>query len=323
MVVLCTDVEDASRPEMEALAGKLAPDVEVVVTGEPLARDHPELARATVLCVSVHDQVTFDVVEAAPKLELVVTRSTGMDNVDAAACAERGVEATPLPEYATEAVAEMTVAGMTLLLRRGMEGFRRALGGREGGGGAVEGRWDRDGLLSTRLSDATVGVVGVGRIGRRVSELCVTRGATVLGYDIQPDPGFDPEGFLWTASLDQLLPRADVLTLHVPLDDSTRHMVAAEELAALPEGAVLVNTSRGPVVETGALVEALESGDLGGAYVDVLEGEPEPPLLEELLAHPNVLVTPHLAAYDERTVKDRYRLAARIVEGHVAGRPDG
>lgn len=309
-VVVCTAVEPEGRDLLMALEDEAGVD-EVVVTegslpGDPA--DLPALARAGVLCVAVHDRVDEGVLDAAPDLRLVVTRSTGIDNVDVEACKARGVDARHLPEYASEAVLEMAVTAITLLLRRAPEGFRRALD---------DGAWDRTDLLARRLSDVTVGVVGVGRIGRRVARACAAAGASVLGYDVAPDPTFQPPGFAWMTSLDQVLPRADALTLHVDLNETSRGLIGADEMAALPDGAVVVNTSRGAVVDTVALCEALESGRLGGAYVDVLEGEPDPPALERLLeAHPNVLVTPHLAAYDRRTVEDRYRLAADVVRAH-------
>lgn len=299
--ILATGVAPIGKEHLAEMDG-------IEIREPPLAEiPDKELARVRALCVSVHDEVGASVLDAAPDLELVVTRSTGIDNVDVEACRERGVDAFHLPEYATEAVAELTVAGMTLALRRVPEGTARTR----------EGRWDRSGLMSRRLPDATVGVVGVGRIGREVARRCTDLGADVLGYDIAPQPTFRPPGFAWMAALDQVLPHADVLTLHVPLDETTRHMIGAEELGKLPEGAVVVNTSRGPVVETAALLDALDEGTLGGAVVDVLEGEPDPPLLDELAAHPRTIVTPHVAAFDERTVRDRYRLAVGVIREHL------
>lgn len=302
MVVLCTGVEEHGRAILQALDG-------VAIDTGPLSAGDPRLADARVLCVGVHDTVDAHVLDAAPDLELVVTRSTGIDNVDVAACRARDVRAHPLPEYATEAVAEMALAGMTLVLRNAPAGAARTW----------QGRWDRDGLMSRRLADATVGVVGVGRIGSEVARRAGRRGASVLGFDVAPDPAFDPPGFVWMASQPQVLERADVLTLHVPLSEATEGLIGADELAMLPDDAVLVNTSRGEVVDTAALVEALEEGALAGAYVDVLAGEPDPPLLDRLVAHPNVLVTPHLAAFDERTAKDRYRLAVERIEELLDG----
>lgn len=297
MVTLYTDVEPFGEPVLAEV------DDAVVETG-PLTPDHPELADAEALCVSVHDVVDVEVLDAAPELELVLSRSTGIDNVDVEACEARGVQARPLPEYATEAVAEMTLAGATMVLRNAPAGHARAR----------EGDWDRDGLLSRRLSDVTVGVVGIGRIGSEVARRCAARGANVVGYDLAPRPAFSPPGFIWVASLDDVLDHADLLTLHVPLDETTQGMIGSGELARLPDDGVLVNTSRGEVVDTDALLDALEQGTLHGAYVDVLAGEPEPPRLDELTAQPNVVVTPHLAAYDERTARDRYRLAVQAIE---------
>jgi phosphoglycerate dehydrogenase-like enzyme len=305
MTILATRVED----EGWSLLG----DVDGLTrTREPLNPSLKGLGEAKALCVSVKDTVDEAVLGAAPELELVLSRSTGIDNVDAEACQARGVEARPLPEYATEAVAEVTEAALTMLLRRIPEGASRTRSG----------TWDRDGLLSRRLEDATVGVVGVGRIGKAVTGRLLDRGAEVVGYDVVDMPGFDPEGFAWAPTLDELLARADAATLHVPLADATEDLVGAGELATLGEGGVLVNTARGGVVDAAAVADALESGALAGAYLDVLEGEPDPDpaLLDRLASQPRCLVTPHLAAYDERTARRRYAIAAQVLEGWLAGR---
>lgn len=300
MTILATRVEDEGWDLLGAVDG-------LERTREPLAPDHEGLAEARALCISVKDEVDAEVLEAAPDLDLVLSRSTGIDNVDVGACRKRGVTARPLPEYATEAVAEATLAALTLMLRRVPEAAHRTRAG----------DWDRDGLLSRRLEDATVAVVGVGRIGKAVSARLLDRGAGVVGHDVVEMPGYDPEGFSWARDLDEALALADAATLHVPLDESTRGLVGARELELLGEEGVLVNTSRGPVVEAGAVADALEAGRLAGAYLDVLEGEPDPDpdLLERLASHPRGVVTPHVAAYDGRSARRRYALAADVLEG--------
>jgi lactate dehydrogenase-like 2-hydroxyacid dehydrogenase len=299
MRILATRVEDEGWDLLGDVDG-------LERTRDPLAGDTDGLEAARALCVSVKDEVDAEVLEAAPELELVLTRSTGIDNVDVEACRKRGVEARPLPEYATEAVAEAAEAALTLLLRRVPEAAHRTRSG----------DWDRDGLLSRRLEDATVGVVGVGRIGKAVTHRLLERNVRVVGHDVEDMPGFDPEGFSWADGLRELLVRADAATLHVPLDGSTRRLVDEGEIQALGPDGVLVNTSRGPVVDAEAVADALETGDLGGAYLDVLEGEPnpDPHLLDRLAGHPRCIVAPHVAAYDERTARRRYELAADVLE---------
>ncbi len=305
--VVATSVEPAGEAVLDEVPN-------LTRTGDGLSPSTPGLEDAEALLVSVHDEVTREVLDAAGELELVVTRSTGIDNVDLEACRERGVTATALPEYATEAVAEMVLAASTLLLRNAPEGHHRARSG----------RWDRSGLLSRSVADATVGVVGVGRIGKEVARRFCHRGARVLGYDIEDYPGFGPEGFTWVDTLEDALAESDLVTFHVPLDGTTRGMVDRKTLAMLPEGAVLVNAARGHVVETDALLEALESGHLGGVYLDVVagEGSGEPPLLEAVANHPRVLVTPHLAAFDEGTVRARYELAVELLDAHLGSQPE-
>lgn len=305
MTILATRVEDEGWDLLGAVG-----DLER--TREPLTADLEALPEAEALCISSQDTVDAAVLEAAPDLDLVLSRSTGIDNVDVEACRKRGITARPLPEYATGAVAEAAVAALTLLLRRVPEAAHRTRAG----------DWDRDGLLSRRLPDVTVGVVGVGRIGKAVARRLLDQGVRVLGHDVVEMPGFDPEGFSWARDLDELLALSGAVTLHVPLDETTRGLVGARELGVLGEEGVLVNTSRGPVVETRALADALEAGTIAGAYLDVLEGEPhpDPDLLERLATDPRCVVTPHVAAYDERSARRRYRVAAQVLEGWKAGR---
>jgi glyoxylate reductase len=216
---------------------------------------------------------------SGPQLRIVANYAVGLDNVDLGATRERGVIVSNTPGVLTNAAAEHAVGLMLALLRRIVEGDR-SLRRRD------HWEWGPDFMVGEGLEGKTVVVVGPGRIGRRVGELVEAHGATVTyaGRD---------------ADLHALLGDADVVSLHCPLTAETRHLLDAGALAAMRRTAVLVNTARGPVVDETALVEALRTGAIAGAALDVFEHEPAVP--DELLALENVVLTPHIASATRET----------------------
>jgi D-3-phosphoglycerate dehydrogenase len=227
-------------------------------------------------------RVTEEVLRGAPSLRIVVRVGKGLDLVDLMAARERGVQVADTPLASAVSVAEHTFA-LLLALERNLTRADADL--RQGG-------WSRSQYAGRELYGRALGLVGFGLVGREVAWR-----ARAFGMDVRwSDPLFDlaPAGYEWTrrATLEELLPQADVLSLHVPLTRATRGLIGARELARLKPGAVLVNCARGGVVDEPALCEALASGRLRGAALDVFATEP--PGGSPLLALPNVVVTPHL-----------------------------
>lgn len=253
------------------------------------AWDEAALSAAIVDCDALvtrtHIAVTRAVLQAGAKLRVVGVAGVGVDRVDLAAAAEHGVRVVNTPAAATDAVADLALALMLQLLRpipRLAEAYRR---------GAFAAA--RAAAHGTELCTHTVGIVGMGRIGSAVGRRCAACGARVLYNDIEPVGPFE---FAATdVTKRELWQQSTIVTLHVPATPQTRHMVTAEVLAALPAGALLINTARGNVVNTAALVEALRAGHLGGAALDVTDPEPLPPE-HPLFAQPNCVLTPHIAA---------------------------
>ena len=219
-----------------------------------------------------------------PSLRVVGTASVGFDHVDV----PEGVRVVSVPDYCTEEVADHTLALLYALLR-GVVAFQSL-------------PWDAKaaGPLRT-LRGLRVGIVGLGRIGSAVASRVRALGAEVLAHDVRPIEG--------GVSLAELLGKADVVTLHVPLDRSTRGLVGRDEIAALKPGALLVNTSRGPVLDLEAVLDALRSGRLGGAALDVLPVEPPP----ARPVAPNLVVTPHAAYYSPESAERALRLCVERV----------
>ena len=236
---------------------------------------------------------------AGPQLRVVANYAVGTDNVDLAAVRERGIVLTNTPDVLTDATAELAIALTLSLLRRVAEGDRFVRARKEWTFGL-------EFMLGRSLRGARFLVVGPGRIGRATALLAAALGAVTdfagRGDDLLP-----------------LLKEADVVSLHVPLRDETRHLIDANTLAAMKPSAVLVNTARGAVVDEQALVDALRAGTIAGAGLDVFENEPSVPA--ELLALDNVVLTPHVGSATWQTRQAMADLAFGNLQAHFAGRP--
>jgi D-lactate dehydrogenase len=233
-------------------------------TSDPLDENHLPAAR-DFDCLSpfVYSRLTEKVLAAFPQVRLVATRSTGYDHIDTKTCAHRAIAVANVPSYGENTVAEHTFALILSLSRNVHKSHRHA----------VEGRVDLANLVGFDLKGKTLGVVGAGRIGLHVIKIARGFGMRVLVFDVRQD-GFLAEllNFSYT-SLESLLAESDIVTLHAPHMPATHHLIHRERLAQMKRGALLINTSRGGLVDTDALIEALSGGQLGGAGLDVLEGE--------------------------------------------------
>ncbi|TYC12617.1 2-hydroxyacid dehydrogenase [Micromonospora sp. MP36] len=283
------EVDEASGDEDELIAALAG--VEVVVT-----QMAPFTAR---------------VLTAADALRLLVVCRGGPVNVNLAAAAERGVTVRGTPGRNAIAAAEHTVALLLAALRR--IPYTHA--------GVLAGEWRSDlyalDAVGSELADATVGLIGYGAIGRRVGRILRAFEAEVLVHDPYADP--DSLTDVRAVELDELLDRAQVVSLHARLTPDTHGMIGAKELARLPQGAVLVNTARGGLVDYDAVVDALESGRLAAAAFDVFDTEPLP-ADSRLRTAPNVVLTPHLAGATRQTAERAARLAADEVAAYMEQR---
>lgn len=249
------------------------------------------------------DPFTAEVLRDCPHLRVIARVGVGVDSIDLAAATELGVAVATTPGANEDTVADHAVAMILALLRRIPEhdaAVRR-------------GEWNRTGPHTPLLlTGATVGLVGYGHIGRKVAR-------RLSGFDVEllvSDPAA-PDS-LPTVTLDELLSRADIVSLHCPLVDSTRHLIDAAALRKMQPHAVLVNTSRGEVVDETALVQALTDGVIAGAALDVFETEP--PHRSPLLSMPNVVVSPHVGGLSTRSVDEMTRISTRSVIDVLEGR---
>jgi phosphoglycerate dehydrogenase-like enzyme len=226
---------------------------------------------------------------ALPDLEIISKYGVGCDNIDLEACARHGVKVGWTGGVNRLAVAELALSFMIASLRRVGEGLRQV---------AVDGGWTQ--LLGRQLTGRTVGVIGFGAVGSEVARLLAPFHCRILANDIRDREDVARVLGVAMTPLDALLSQAEIVTLHVPLTEKTRHMIGAEALARMRPDAIVVNTARGGVIDEAALADALEAGRLAAAAIDVLEKEP--PVDRRLIGLRNVIVTPHIGGSSEEAV---------------------
>jgi glyoxylate reductase len=267
-------------------------------------------AHAIVADASVRvDESLLDV--AGPQLRVVSNFAVGTDNVDLEACRRRGVAVTNTPDVLTNATAELALA-LTLAAARRMSGAEADLRANRWTG------WDPGGAyVGLELTDATFGVVGMGRIGRRYAEIAQGLAGEILYTSRSAKPEVERELRARRVDLDELLRGSDVVSLHVPASPETVGLIGARELAAMKPTAVLINTARGSLVDSGALADALREGEIGGAGLDVYQGEPKVP--QELLAAPRCVLLPHIGSATTRSRDGMARLVAQNVLAALHG----
>jgi D-lactate dehydrogenase len=278
-------------------------------------------SEAEAISTFIYSKLDRSVLERLLSLKLIATRSTGFDHIDTAYCDQHGITVCNVPTYGDNTVAEHVFALLLALSHRLIEAVERAR----------TGHFSPEGLQGFDLEGKTIGVIGAGNIGRHVIRIAKGFGMEVVAFDMRPEEAFaEALGFRYV-SFEELLSASDVITLHVPSSPQTHHLLSSDAFASMKEGVVIINTARGEVIDTRALIQGLTSGKVAGAGLDVL---PDEPLIREeaelicsiycdqhdlrnlvadhvLLRLRNVVVTPHSAFNTREAV-------ARIVETTVA-----
>ena len=263
------------------------------------------LGSARALIVRNRTRVDAGLLAAGPRLVAVGRLGGGLDNIDLDACAARGVSVHPATGANVIAVAEYVVAATLMMLRGAYRSTDRVLAG----------EWPRTALMGREASGRTLGIVGFGAIGRAVAQRAMALGVRVAAFDpllAADDPAWQAPDVRRFDDLRALLGVCDVVTLHVPLSDATRHLLGATEIAAMKPGACIVNTARGAVLDEAAMAQALVSGKLRAAALDVFEDEPLP-AHSRLEGIPNLYLTPHIAGLtEEANARTGEVIASRI-----------
>jgi glyoxylate reductase len=267
-----------------------------------------EAREAEGLLTLLTDRVDTELLDQAPKLRAVSNMAVGFDNIDIAACTARRIPVGNTPGVLTETTADFAFALLMAAARRVVEGERFVREGRWK-------TWDPGLLLGTDVHGATIGIAGMGQIGQAVARRARGFAMRILYTDEVARPEIETVTGARRVEKDELLREADFVTLHVPLLPSTRHFIGARELRLMKPTAVLINTSRGPVVDQRALAQALQAGRPAMAALDVTDPEPIP-LDDPLLTLPNVVITPHIASASLTT---RSKMAEMAVDNLLAG----
>jgi D-3-phosphoglycerate dehydrogenase len=282
------------------------------VTDGPLTRQElvRRLADVEVLIVRLGHSIDREILAASTTLRAIVSATTGLDHIDLDAARERGIAVLSLQgqkEFlrTIDATAEHTWALLLAVRRRLVPASLSVRGG----------EWERDRFVGRELRGARLGVLGLGRIGSKVAGYGQAFGMDVSGYD--PYIDYFPGGVRRVKSLDQLLAESDVLSVHIPLNDETSRLLDAERLARLPRGAVLVNTSRGEIIDEDALADALEQGQLAGAALDTICNERDPAMRNagRLMAMARdgdyLVITPHIGGATQESMASTELFMAR------------
>lgn len=247
-----------------------------------------------------------EVILACKNLKFIDVAFTGVDHVDLDAAKEMGVKVSNAAGYSTQAVAEIALCMMLSLLRNIPQVEQRCRQGQT-----------KDGLVGCELRGKTVGIVGAGAIGCRTAELCHAFGCKVLGYK-RHVTGKEPS-FIEFVSLDELLQQSDIVSLHCPINEESKHLINAQSIDKMKQGAYLINTARGPVVDSQALADALNSGYLSGAGIDVFEKEPPLSTDHPLLHSKNTIVTPHVAFASAESMIARAEIVFDNIQSYLDG----
>ncbi len=297
------------REKLLALAEeKLGNRAEIVYYDTRVTDPDTLAGRAEDADIAVISNLPFkkEVMERCPKLKMLSVAFTGVDHVDMDYCRERGILVSNCAGYSNTAVSELVFGLALSLYRRIIECDRAVRAGK-----------DKTGLVGLELSGKKFGIIGMGAIGTRTAQLAKAFGCEVLGFNRSPR---QIEGVRMT-DLDTLLSECDIVSLHVPLTDETRGLIGERELSLMKPDAVLINTARGPVVDSRALAAALKEGRLAGAAVDVYETEPPIAQDHPLLTAPNVTATPHVAFATKEALYQRAAIVFDNVAGYLDGKP--
>ncbi|MBI2344150.1 MAG: hydroxyacid dehydrogenase [Deltaproteobacteria bacterium] len=297
MKILICDGLDAEAV-VELKRGGHTVDLHKGITKEELLEVVPQY---DALVIRSATKVTAEVFERGTQLKLVVRGGVGLDNVDKAAATARGVTVRNTPAATSIGVAEHALALMLACARQIPKAYASL----------ASGKWERKNFSGTELYGKTLGLIGFGRIGQELAKRAKAFGMRVLAYDIQCDDNAVRQcGVERVRELHQLLPQADYVSLHTPITDATRQMINKERLGLMKKGACLINTARGGLLDDTAVAEALRSGQLGSAGLDVYATEP-PPAGHPLIGLPTVVAVPHLGA---STVEGQARAGLEVAQ---------
>jgi D-lactate dehydrogenase len=266
---------------------------------------------AEILSIFVHTRISKKIIESLPNLKLIITRSVGYDHIDLITANKKNINVCNVPDYGSHVISEFVFA---LLL----SGLRHI----EAGDNRVEKEKDFSftGLKGMALKGKTLGVVGTGKIGRNVTRIASLGFLmNVLAYDAYPNDELAEENHFSYVSLKEVWEKSDIITLHCPLLSETKHIINKKSLSMMKKGVVIVNTSRGGLINTKDLITSLKSGHVSCAFLDVLEHEDNIAIDRDLIKLPNVITTPHVAFYADDSIQKMYESVFETINNYLKG----
>jgi D-lactate dehydrogenase len=281
---------------------------------------------ADAVCVFVNDKVSREVISvlASRKVRIIALRCAGFNNVDLEAAKAYGMKVCRVPAYSPEAVAEYTVAMLLTLMRKTHKAYNRVR----------EQNFSLNGLLGSNIHGRTVGVIGTGKIGKVFCNIMRGFGARVLAYDLVPDPLLHSAGVTYTDQ-EELLAQSDIISLHCPLTKENYHLINQQTLSKMKQGVILINTSRGGLINTGDIIHALKDRQVGALGIDVYEQEEnlffrdlsakiiDDDQIQRLMSFPNVLVTGHQAFFTQEAMSQIAQITLQNISDLANGLEPG
>ena len=283
---------------------------------EPFSRELAEKCTdAEIVCGMVHSEFSAENLGILPNLKLIVTRSVGYDHIDLKFASERNIPVCNVPDYGSHVIAEHVFALLLSSCRNVLEGEERT----------NHDNFSACGLRGIALKDKTLGVIGTGRIGAHVCRVAACGfGMKVIAYDPKPNQELAKEcSFKYVKSLEEIWKQADMISLHTPLLPETKHMINTETIAKMKDGVILINTARGGLIDTSALLKAIRNKKFSHVALDVIEHETNIKEDKELLHIPGVIITPHIAFYADQSMKNMYTESFKSIDEFLAGKDLG
>lgn len=266
-------------------------------------------AEAEIISAFIGIEWTEEVLAQLPKLKLLCTRSVGFNHIDIGYCMRKGIAVCNVPDYGSHVIAEHVFALLLSTLRHIHEADQKV----------ESGEFDYHGLRGVSLRGKTIGIVGTGKIGRKVAQIAHGFGMHILAVDKCRTVELEDLLGVRYVEPEEMLTQSDIITLHVPALKETVHMINADAFSKMKEGVCLVNTARGELIDSQALLEALNSGKVAHALLDVLEHEHNFEENKALITHPNVVTTPHIAFYAEESMRNMYEDCFESIDQFLAG----
>lgn len=310
---------EATKEEEKILKEGL-PEIETIFTSEKLTLENVAPAKeAEIVSVFVNSEINKEIIDGLPKLKYIITRSTGFDHIDHKYADSRNIKVSNVPAYGSRTVAEHAFGLILELSRKIGEANRRIKESNDFGIPIA----DFEGF---DLYGKTIGVVGTGKIGKNSCRIAKGFGMKVLATDLYPDNAFAEEVGMEYVPLSMLLSASDIVTIHTPYNETTHHLINKENIKEFKKGAYLINTARGEIVETEALVSALKESALAGTGLDVLEGERKLKAdkkitgpAAELVQLPNVILTPHIAFCTTEAIAEILKVTIENIKSFISG----